>query len=267
MKKETIRSTIDNKEIESEMEKVSKQELLKIAICDDDTKDVEAVTSIIHKYLDTHLQVAKIDVFSSGEEFLKQDSSDYLLVFMDIYMKELTGMETARQIYKNNQKTKIIFCSSSSEFGVESYDVDALGYILKPIDEKKIFTVLDRFFYIYTSLKSIVVKVNRMDERIYLNDIIWVESNRNQCIIHTKKQDYVTRSSFSVLCEQFSNTDFAKPIRYALVSLKEVVNVPTDVFVLSNGDEIPIAKDNREKMRDAYMNYLWKHSFSGKRGM
>ena len=240
---------------------------LKIAVCDDHVEDSQLLVSLIRQYADVNHYYVEIDVFASGEEFLKVDCTDYRLVFMDIYMANLTGMDTARAIYKDNKRTKIVFCSSSSDFGVESYDVDALGYILKPATKDKVYMVLDRFFEIFSSMRSITVKVNRVDEVIYLQDIIWIEANRNQCIIHMKDQDVVTRSAFSQLCEQFPKGDFVKPIRYALVSLKEIVKVPAETVLLSSGDAIPVAKDSRESLKNAYMDFLWKQAFSGKRGL
>lgn len=234
------------------------QRQLQIAICDDHADARSHVRRLLEKYMDMNDHLVKIDEFCSAEEFLATKVEDYSLVLMDIYMAQLSGMDAARQLYQRSPATKVIFCSSSAEFGVESYEVDAFGYLLKPAKEEQLFKVLERFFRVHTQLKTITVKVDRIEETIYVKDILWVEANRNNCIVHTKNRDYVTRASFSQFCEKFPKQDFVKPIRYALVALQAVTAIPAETIKLSNGEEIPVARDSRAAVKKVYMDFQWK---------
>lgn len=231
---------------------------MKIAICDDDEQDRANVLGMLSEYLDINNYNVKLDTYTSGEGFLSSDIDQYQLVVFDIFMGELNGIETAKKLIEEHPACKIIFCSTSNAYAAESYDVDALRYLNKPVQKDKFFGTLDRFFHIHTSLKTITVKQNRMDESVYVSEIIWVEADGHKCIIHTRKGDITTRTPFSQICESLADPVFVKPIRYALVCLKYVATIPTDVFTMKNGDIVPISRDQRAAMKKAFTDYKMK---------
>lgn len=228
---------------------------LKIAICDDDEQDRAKMLGLVAEYIDKNNYHVHIDQYKAGEEFLASKVSEYDLVILDIFMAELNGIETAKKFVSDHPNMQIIFCSSSNAYAEESYDVSALRYLTKPVEKEKLFATLDRFFHIHTSMRTLVYKQNRMDEWVLLNDILWVEANGHTTIIHTRTGDITTRTSFSNICEQVAGADFVKPIRYALVSLKYVTSLPTDVFVLKDGTTVPISRDLRPDMKKAFSDY------------
>lgn len=228
---------------------------MKIAICDDDEMDRAFILGLVSEYFDMHNYHIKVDVFQTGEAFLAADLTGYALVILDIYMGALNGIETAKKLIRENPGTRIIFCSSSNEFAAESYDLSALRYLVKPVQRKKLFAALDRFFSIHTSLRTLTVKQNRMEESIFLADILWVEADGHRSVLHTRNGDIITRTPFSQLCEQLNDADFVKPIRYGLVSLQAVAAIPSDVFTLVDGTTVPISRDLRPHMKKAFSDY------------
>ena len=231
---------------------------LQIAVCDDMDADRNTILALLKKYLDEHGHLAVIDQYISGEELLAADISRYELVILDIYMAKLTGIQVAKQLIQYNPSVQIIFCNTSNEFAAESYDVNALRYLIKPIQEDKFFAVLNNFFHAHKNIRTITFKVNRMDEQVYLSDIIWIEADGHRCIIHTREEDIVTRTSLSQLESQLEDADFVHPIRYALVSMASVATIPTEELVLTNGEVIPISRDQRATVKRAYTNYKMK---------
>lgn len=229
--------------------------ILRIAVCDDDDADRQVVTRLLLKYLDQEQHYAKIDEYTSGEAFLASDIFAYSLVILDIFMDEMNGMETAKQLIVDHPGIQIIFCSSSSDYAVEAYDVSALHYLLKPVKEEKLFAALDFFFRAHTSLRVLQIKTGRIEESVYLSDILWIESSGHKCIVHTKSKELVTRMTLAQLGEQLPADDFVKPIRYALVSLAEVVAIPTEVLTLSDGTEVPIGRDMRQQIKKIFTDY------------
>lgn len=228
---------------------------MKIAICDDDEKDRERMLSLVSEYLDVHNYHIKIDVYPSSEAFLDSRFQEYDLVILDIFMGEQNGIETAKRVIQENPDVQIIFCSTSNAYAAESYDVSALRYFTKPIERDKLFGTLDRFFHVHTSLRTLTYKRNRMDESVYISDILWVEADGHCSILHTRKGDIITRTSFAQICEQLKDADFVKPIRYALVSLAAIVTIPSDVFTLADDSTVPISRDQRPAMKRAFTDY------------
>lgn len=231
---------------------------LRIAVCDDLEQDRKNMLALLNKYLDQKHYVALIDIYTSGEELLATKTGEYDLVVLDIFMDELNGIQTAEALIDRDPGVQIIFCSTSNAYATESYDVAALSYLTKPVREEKLFRALDRFFHAHTSLRALTFKQNRMDEHVYLTDILWIEAGDHKSVIHTREGDIPTGTLFKTLCEQAEGADFVKPIRYALVSLQAVAAIPTDVLTLIDGTTIPISRNLRQEMKKAFTDYKMK---------
>ncbi len=231
---------------------------VKIAICDDEEFQRNQIINLIKKGFEKTDYIESIDCFQSGEEFLSSDRDKYDLVFMDIYMSGINGMETAKQLYSENKRTKIVFCTTSADFGVESYDVEAIRYLLKPIEEERFFKVLEFFFKNFAAKKTITVICDRIEETIVLDDILWIEALGHKSVIHTTKGNYTTRVSLTEFHKELEPYGFMKPVRYALVSVSEIVGTPNKTIVLSDGTEFDIPKDKRVSVRNEFTDIKYK---------
>lgn len=235
---------------------------MRIALCDDDPADRELILRLLQEYLDSRELSIRIDTFCDGESFLATDLELYDLVILDIFMGQLNGIDTARRLCSEHPRMQIIFCSSSNAYAAESYEVSALRYLSKPLQQDKLYAALDQFFRLKRSLRTLTFKVNRIDEQVYLDRILWIETRDHKCIIHTLDGDCETRTTFQQLLSQLDNADFVKPIRYALVSLQAVTAIPGEFFTLKNGETIPISRDLRAEMRSVFADFKMKQLLS-----
>lgn len=229
---------------------------LKIAVCDSNEADRAEIIGLAADYLDRKDYNARLFEFSSAEELLSGDVSRFSLVIMEtLFPDGIDGVEAARQLALRNPCIRVIFCSVTDKFAVESYDVAAFSYFLKPVPRDKLERVLDRFFMVHTMLGTLSYNRNRINESIYLADILWVEADKHHSIIHTFDGDIETSTRFSRICSQLEGTDFVKPIRYALVPLGRVAVIPTDVFTLIDGTTVRISRNLRTEMRQRFEEY------------
>ena len=113
--------------------------MIKIAICDDNKSEFNYIAKQIEDYKTMSYVNVKYTYFSNGTELLTQIKSGvfYDLIFLDIIMPDINGIDTAMKIHRYSRITKIIFLTVSSEFAVDSYNVNALDYILKPITAER----------------------------------------------------------------------------------------------------------------------------------
>lgn len=234
------------------------EQLLKIAICDDLNEDRTRLHSLISNYLDKNNIYATIDEFSSGEDFLNSDTSIYMLVFMDIFMIGINGMETVKKLISQNPHVIVVFQTTSKDFAADAFSVSAFNYLIKPMSEEKLKVVLDRFLEHYYSVRTVTVKIDRIDEDIYLSDILYIEAKGKKTIIHTKHREYESTTSMAELCNRLPESDFCKPIRWAVVSMREIINMPSDKIELSDGTVIPISRNDRQKIKDRFADFKWK---------
>ena len=108
---------------------------MKIAICDDEKEIRESLRKILEEYKEPFEQ---IDLYTSGEELLECDRN-YDLLFLDIDMKGINGIETARKIRLKDKKIKIVYVTAYKEYASQAFSVHAFGYLLKPIKKEKIY--------------------------------------------------------------------------------------------------------------------------------
>lgn len=233
------------------------EEVIKIAVCDDMEIDRREIVMLLSEYLDQNNIYAQIDQFESGEAFLESDTSKYSLVFMDIFMDELNGMETAKKLIEQNQRVQIVFASSSIDFAAEAFMIEALHYIVKPLDKRQVYGVLDKFFDSFYSVRTIEIKVGRLEESIYVSDIIYVEAKGKKTLIHLKNGLVEASMSLSEMAKLVPQGDFCIPIRWALVSMREIVSMPSNTLKMSDQSEIPISRGKREEIRKAFEDFRW----------
>lgn len=235
-----------------------------IAICDDLPDDRLLIAQQIARYRDQKAYALTIEEYSTGEAFLASDLSQYDLVFMDIFMDGMNGMQTARRLLEVNRKVQLVFCSTSADFAAESYDLEALWYLVKPVEQEKLTRVLDKFFQSHTALATVTIKVGRMDKTLFVADILYVESADKKCLVHTRQEVFETSISLKELSRMLPQDAFVRPIRYALVALHSISNIPSNVLTLCDGTSIPISRAERHTMRKRFEQYKWNAMFGTK---
>ncbi len=231
-------------------------DMIRFALCDDSDIERYIIRCMIDKYIEEHGYTVLVEEFDSGDALLKSAGNGYDLIILDIFMCGLNGIDTAKELMSRYPKAKIIFCSASNEFAEESYDVAAFRYLVKPIDGEKLNACLDRFFGLYTDMQVLEYKYQRTVRKILLKEVMWIEARGRHTIIHTEKEAIETNSSLSEFAEELLGNGFLKPIRYALVHLQAVAEVTNDSLVLKDGTTLPISRDNRKEIQDAFINLV-----------
>lgn len=230
---------------------------IKIAVCDDSVFDREIIKHFLNEYLNQNRLYAQIDEFSSGELFLSSDTSCYSLVFMDIYMNGLNGMETAKTIIQENPNIQIIFASASTDYAAEAFTIEALHYIVKPIEKPQLFRVLDKFFDSVYSLRTVDIKVGRLEESIYISDILYIEAKGKKTLLHLKSGVLEASQSLTEMSQILPAGDYCMPIRWALVSMREIISIPANALKLSDQTEIPISRGKRDAIKTQFAEFRW----------
>lgn len=108
--------------------------MLKIAVCDDSPLFLELAIKFINKWSEERQFPVSISSYNNGDDLLAANAEERMdIIFLDIIMPLLNGMDTARELRQTDKAVKIIFLTSSPEFALESYEVKAQGYVLKPL--------------------------------------------------------------------------------------------------------------------------------------
>lgn len=240
--------------------------VLKIILVDDDKKELATLRSCLQDLVGTSLQIME---YHSGEEFLeaweKENHSnnspetwDCDLIILDIYMKELNGIDVARKIRERDESVRLVFGTTSNEFAAESYEVRACDYLRKPFTRETVGKMLDRLnLEEMDRARSISLPDGQM---ILLRDIIYIDVNSHRLTIHSKKAGgYVTRLSFGEMEKLLEGYPyFYSPSRGVVVNFYEVSDQKEDVFVMSDGTWLPISRRKVKETRNAYSEFCFQ---------
>lgn len=209
--------------------------------------DEPPATRILENYIGKVNFLEKSAVFNDSLkalEFLNTQAAD--VIFLDIQMPQLTGLQISRIISKD---IKVIFTTAYPDFALEGFELNAVDYLLKPISFERFYQAVSK---LNTEPKKevssnsnssdfIFVKTDGKNkfQKLFLDEILYVESLQNYVCIHTKQQQIITHSSLKNVIESLPSTDFIQIHKSFVVSLKHIES--TDNFsVFINAKELPI---------------------------
>ena len=166
--------------------------MLEIAICDDELFYREKLGKLLKRYLQKHGLQYAISDFKSGEEFLEQCSNraKYDIVFLDISMEKMNGMQTAQQIRAFQSDTSIVFVTAFIEYAPEGYKVGAERYILKDSPDEAVSECMDA---ILRKRKGSQVQFTFLEgeKKIYIDNLLYVESRKHKVVFFYMEKEIV----------------------------------------------------------------------------
>lgn len=233
----------------------------KIIVCDDVELERQLLKDILHVYFEEIHEEICVEEYSSGEVLVADAEEGYLegeLLFLDIYMDQLNGMETARKLRALSCNIPIIFLTASPDFAVESYEVQASGYLLKSFSEEKIKKLLNRI--LKTDMqRRVAIKSKRQYRYPYTDDIVYVESDKHTITLHLSDQsEIVAQDKLIEIEKRIDEKRFLHCHQSYLVNMDYIKDVKED-FELQDGTIIPIRVRGRKEVLDKYNEYFASH--------
>ena len=176
-------------------------------------------------------------------------------------MPLLNGMDTAKELRQEHQSVPIIFLTSSREFAVDSYEVKALNYLMKPVDPEKLFAAMDDFTQtLHREKETFTAQTSSGFCRITLDDVDYLEAqNKLVQVCLSNNTTLEIRELFSH-CEEIFSLDkgFFKCHRSYIVNLDHVDQFTKTTIHTKNGTQIPISRNNSAAFKEAYFSYMFR---------
>ncbi len=241
--------------------------MLKIAICDDEKVFVEETKEKIESYLEfAHSDLTyQINRFCSGEDLIaSMEENTFDIIFLDIMMDGINGIETAKKIAPISPETMIVFISSSKEYALDAYEVNAFYYLTKPLSNEKFALVFEKCMGKIASLDNSYLAVRGTDgvNKVYLRDIVYCFTSGHKLNLllkdGTKLICYMKMAEFFSACagdKRFLQThkSFAVNLDY----VKMVSQKDSKVSLYHSDDIIPISRDYKAAVMEKYMKYVF----------
>ena len=234
---------------------------MRIAVCDDDKEELCRMLEVLSNYREQRQVKLHYEGFESAVELLAaMEYQEYDLLLLDILMPGLNGIQTAHEIRDQNEVVKIVFLTSTPEFAVESYTVQAQNYLLKPVTPERLFPVLDQMFNELRSPEaSLTIKAPGCVFRLPYDKLESVEVIAKVLYFHmadgTLRKVRATLSEYEPMI--LAQAGFYKVHRSYLVNFRWVAEMQQSELLTAAGRRIPIARSVCQKVRKDYMEYLF----------
>lgn len=248
---------------------------MKVAICDDDIKQLAIIKAAMKNYELGHNEYTyEIECFDNPLEFMQrsEETDGYDILLMDICMPGILGTDIAKEIRRQKQRSEIIFLTTSPDFAVEAFALKAAHYVVKPFTAEQFTEALDRAMekFIGKQNKNINIKLHNGDLRfIEFNEIMYVESFRHTQSIYLKSGESIeareTLTKLSSMFDEVAKGQFICPYKGFIVNQKSIRGIEPDKVILKNGKEIPIVKRNFTAIKQQYFSFMFIRE-AGKHG-
>ena len=232
-----------------------------ICYCEDESAQAKVFSIKIDQWAKNKNIAVHTDLFESAEEYLFQaEQNTYDVIFLDISMRGQNGMELARQIREKEKDVVLVFVTSDASYVFDGYEVGAYRYLMKPVDEKKLWEILDyaRMQREVEEENYILVKKDSQSVRVNLNDVLYMEAQKHYVNLYLEDQESINiKTVFTELLQEMqekSGIVLAMHRSYA-VNIEKVVRIGRTECVLADGSVIPVSRSFYKEVNEAFIRY------------
>ena len=233
------------------------QKTMKFAIVDDEKKATDLIETYIARFMtENHFEI-QTSVFHNPENFLEAYTKDYDLVFLDVEMPGLNGIETAKELRRMDGNVVIMFITNMAQYAIHGYEVEAVDYVLKPLSYADFAMKVQKALRYIARNEDANVKLCTKDGMIHLavSDIYYIEVRSHYLIYHTTREEYMVRGVMKETEEQFSKYHFARCSHGYLINLKYVQSVNGNIVTVA-GEEITLSRSKKNDFMEAFARYI-----------
>lgn len=230
---------------------------MKVAIVEDNTETRESLAQMITQQCKELNIPSSIKKFNDGIAIVDQYQGDFDVIYFDVEMPIMDGMTAAKKIRKTDPNVRIVFITNHVQWAIEGYSVDALDFLLKPVNT---FNFQEHFKKIikeitYSSKESYVLKTSGGIRKIYLEDLIFVESEGHYLYFHTTSDTYTVLSSMKKVEADLKDTHFFRCNNSYLVNLEYVHSIEGNIVHVGEYD-LTVSRPRKKSFLTALTDYL-----------
>lgn len=233
--------------------------MLNVAVVDDEVVECETLKKHLEAYASNKSVDFAIDFYSDSLEFVESFTNRYDVVFLDIEMPHLDGLELAHKIRERDEEVSIVFITKMKQYVIRGYEVDADDFIIKPVTYEDFSIKLDRVTKKALNKKNVLkIKINDngIIKFVPLVDIRYVEVMSHKLTFHATDKSYESRGSLSKIEPYFLEHGFAKCNNYCLVNFRFVAGI--------EGYSLSVSKGKNKKDCDTLsVSHMRKKEFMG----
>ena len=230
---------------------------INIAIVEDEDQAAAAIEKFLERFGKEHGIQFRAERFTDGAQIAGTDADEYDVILMDIMMKEMDGMTAAEKIRDCGSDAVIIFITNRTDYAIRGYQVDALDYVLKPLNHLSFSRTLEKALEKLKNRKGQKVVIHTKSGKLFLDagDIYYVESQGHNITYSTKRGEVTVRDRIQDVEENLVPMGFFRSNKGYLVNLRYVDGVQ-DECALVNGKKLPVSRSRKPAFMTALTRFM-----------
>lgn len=232
---------------------------MNIAFCDDEQSQLNITEAYTNEWAQENNIKVNIKKFRSAEAFLFEWSSleNFNMLFLDIQMGGMSGIELAKQIRQIDDQIIIVFITGIKDYVFEGYDVKALRYLIKPIKKEAYKACLDEAFEEIQkrNREMLLIPLEGQLRKVAYQDIYYFEVFSHYMEVHTKYGLFKYKKKIGELESELPSTQFIRCHRSCIVNLLYISSIEKKLLKLDNEDVLPVSSDRRKLLHDSFVKY------------
>ena len=234
----------------------TEENMLKIAIVENEREDADLLETFIRRYEKETGVTAEVSRFEDGELFLLNYKTHYDVVFLDIKLVGIDGLETARRLRVIDQEIVIVFVTNMAQYAIRGYEVDACDFAIKPLTYGDFYLKMRKASrHIRRDAEDIIAfKTTSSVVKISASGIYYIEVMKHDIIYHTAGGEIRTHGTMREVEERLRPYSFFRVHHSYLVNLRHVWSVKGDIIVVS-GTEIKVSRAKKADFLQAFAKY------------
>ena len=233
--------------------------MIRIGIVEDDPHCIDVVLSHLDRFQRENDQRFHVAAFNDGADILADYRPDWDVLFLDIQMERVSGMTAAQRIREVDSEVLIVFITSSPHYAVSGYEVDALSYLLKPVNyrsfEQEMRRILVRLQQRHRR-ELLFNATDRAQHRVAVDDIVYIETVRHRVDIHTLDGHYGVATTLRAMEERLEADGFIRCHSGLLVNLRHVTGVEGSSCRVRGGGSLPISRPRKQEFLASLAEYI-----------
>ncbi len=231
--------------------------MLQVAIVEDDAKDRERLAEFLKRYEEECQQQIRCSFFTDGLSFISDYTPSYDIILMDIAMPNMDGMSAAHRLRKVDESVCLIFITNMAQYAIAGYEVNALDFLLKPVEYFRFAAKLDKAVQNCNLKKDRTLAFRTGDTyiKVNLSAICYIRSEKHYVFLVTREGEYRVRASMKEMEQQLPPELFVRCDNSYIVNLAYVKRIDRDSAQVG-ADMIPISRPRRKEFVNAFTRYL-----------
>ena len=236
--------------------------MLKIIACDDDVAFLDRLHRMIDRWSTETGTAVDVALVTRGEDLLARHAASRAdIILLDMIMPLVNGMDTARELRQADTAVRLVFLTSSPEFALESYEVRAFDYLLKPYREEKLFQLADELRRVlFRAEPELEVRIARQQVHLPLRKIQYAMAQNHYVRIVSDDGECRAVSTFSQV-EQLlrAQENFIVCNRGVILNMDKVLRLDSDCFEMLDGTRLPVRQKDKNTLFAQFTQYQFRH--------